>query len=87
MSAVPPIMLLVLVNAATLVAANYGPVLQGRTSFYGGAPDNMTPTEPSYGTSEGSCGCVPLFSLAVIYCTESELNLTCHQYIDTLSRT
>lgn len=28
----------------------------GRTTFYGGAPDGMSPYNPSYGTSEGSCG-------------------------------
>ena len=39
-------------------AFTYGVMKTGRTTFYGGAPDHMNPNNPSYGTLEGSCGCV-----------------------------
>ena len=44
-------------DAASLVTG-YGPVLKGRTSFYGGAPDHANPNTASYGTLNGACGCV-----------------------------
>ncbi len=37
----------------------YGVMKTGRTTFYGGAPDDMNPNNPSYGTLDGSCGCLP----------------------------
>lgn len=50
---VAAVLLLVLMSASagTLAVAR-----SGRTTFYGGAPDGMSPYNPSYGTSVGSCG-------------------------------
>ena len=44
--------------SATLNATGYGPTQKGRSTFYGGTPDNMNPNTPSWGTLRGSCGCV-----------------------------
>jgi len=73
--------LLVLLSASlsSLASAAYGPLMTGRTTFYGGAPDGMNPDSPSYGTSEGSCGCAflpSLFSIA-IHASEAMPMRTC----------
>lgn len=58
-SAVVAVTLLVCAAADAATAANgYGPVLRGRTSFYGGSFDKMNPNNPSYGTLFGNCGYV-----------------------------
>ena len=48
----------VAVAVSTAHGQAFGPVQKGRTSFYGGAPDNQNPEDPSYGTLNGSCGYV-----------------------------
>ena len=59
--------LLMLASPSTIqAAAGYGPVMKGRTTFYGGAPDNSDPKNPSWGTLNGSCGyAFPVLTIAL----------------------
>lgn len=72
--------LLLLVGPDTNVAATgYGPVLKGRTTFYGGAPDHSDPNSPSWGTLDGSCGYALCSQSQFIACCFSRLLADTHE--------